>query len=75
MMGMNNTSPDEVARGGEGDVLMTRKHTRKDARHTAPDHRPMIPEFTHPGDALDTAVREARRRYDDANPNRHMKWR
>ncbi len=35
----------------------------------------MVPELRGPGDLLDTAVRELRRRYDDVNPNRKLKWR
>ena len=54
---------------------MTRKRIRSGLRHSAPDHRPMIPEFRQPEDPLDTAIREARRRHDELNPNRKMKWR
>ena len=54
---------------------MVRKPERKGKRCTNPDHRPMIPEFRMPGDALDAAVREARRRYDDVNPNHKTNWR
>ena len=54
---------------------MTRKRTNKDFHRTAPDHRPMIPEFRQPGDTLDIAVREVRRRNDEVNPNKNQKWR
>jgi len=54
---------------------MTRKKTCKDFQRTAPDHRPMIREFRQPGDTLDIAVREVRRRYDEVNPNKNQKWR
>ncbi len=54
---------------------MTHQPDRKKRRYTNPDHRPMIPEFRAPGDPLDTAVREARRRYDDVNHDQKLKWR
>jgi len=54
---------------------MFRKTIRKEPHHTAPDHRPMIPEFRKPGDVLDDAIRSARRRYDEVNPNQNQKWR
>ena len=54
---------------------MSRKHIRKDPNRTKADHRPMLPEFRRPEDALDEAVRHARRRYDDLNPTERMKWR
>lgn len=54
---------------------MTRKRIRNDFRHSAPDHRPMIPEFRQPEDALDTVIREARRRLDELTPDRKMNWR
>ena len=54
---------------------MTRKRMSKDFQCTASDHRPMIPKFRQPGDTLDSAVREVRRRYDEKNPNKNQKWR
>lgn len=54
---------------------MPHQPDRKKQRYTNPDHRPMIPELRSPGDLLDTAVREARRRYDDVNPDQKLKWR
>ena len=54
---------------------MVRKPERRGKRCTNPDHRPMIPEFRAPGETLDTVIREARRRYDDVNPNQKSNWR
>ena len=54
---------------------MAHQPDRKKRRYTNPDHRPMIPELRGPGDPMDTAVRELRRRYEDMNPNQKMKWR
>ena len=54
---------------------MVRKPARKDKRFTNPDHRPMIPEFRTPGDALDANIREARQRFDAINPDLKEKWR
>lgn len=54
---------------------MAHQPDRKKRHYTNPDHRPMVPELSGPGDLLDTAVREARRRYDDVNPDQKMKWR
>ena len=54
---------------------MTRSRERRKREHTKPDHRPMIPELRSPEDPLDLAVREARRRYDDVNPNSKQNWR
>ena len=54
---------------------MVRKSVRKDKRFTNPDHRPMLPEFRMPGDNLDTTIREARRRFQDVNPEHNKNWR
>ena len=59
----------------KGESYMVRKPERKNKRFTNHDHRPMIPELRMPGDNLDTNVREARRRYDDVNPNHKNNWR
>ena len=54
---------------------MFRNPVRKEIRYTEPDHRPMIPELRKPGDQVDAAIREARRRYDELNPCDYLKWR
>ncbi len=54
---------------------MFRKSIRKELHHTAPDHRPMLPEFRMPNDMLDAVVRTVRRHYDEINPNKNQKWR
>ena len=46
---------------------MFRKRDDKKIRHTTPDHRPMIPEFRMPEDALEEELRELRRRYAEVN--------
>ena len=53
---------------------MIHKPASKEKRYSNPDHRPMIPEFRAPGDLLDAAVREPRRRYDAVNPDRKMNY-
>jgi len=59
----------------QGGNCMVRKPVRKDKRFTNPDHRPMLPEFRMPGDNLDTTIREARRRFQDVNPEHNKNWR
>lgn len=54
---------------------MKHKPERREMHSTNPDHRPMIPELRRPGDSLDMAVREVRRRYDDVNPDHKIHWR
>jgi hypothetical protein len=54
---------------------MFRKSERHHRQHTKPDHRPMLPEWHAPEDPLDLSIREARRRYEEANSNRNQKWR
>ena len=54
---------------------MTRKHIRKDPNRTKADHRPLLPEFRRPEDAMEEAVRNARLRDDELNLNERMKWR
>lgn len=54
---------------------MFRKPERKETQYTEPDHRPMIPELRKPGDLMDAAIREIRRRYDEINPGKYLKWR
>ena len=54
---------------------MTHQPKRRGRAYSTPDHRPMIPAFRNPENALDAAVREPRRRYDDVNPDCKMNWR
>ena len=54
---------------------MSRKSKTRKQPYTNPDHRPMIPALRRPDDPLDIAVREARRRYDEINPNERINWR
>ncbi len=54
---------------------MTRRKDRKQIQYTTPDHRPMTPEFRGPADAMDHAVRSARKRYEEVNPNEKLNWR
>ena len=54
---------------------MNRKPEYKDKRYTRADHRPMVPELRGPGDPLETALRELRRRYDDVIHDQKVKWR
>ena len=54
---------------------MSRNPEHRKRQYTKPDHRPMIPEFRAPGDPLDLDIQEARRRFDDINPDHKMKWR
>lgn len=54
---------------------MFRMPKRKETQYTAPDHRPMIPEFYNPADPAAEAVREARRRREEYLPSMYLKWR
>ena len=54
---------------------MFRESERHQRQHTKSDHRPMLPEWRGPEDPLDLSIREARRRYEEANSNRNQKWR
>ena len=54
---------------------MLHKSDRRQRQHTKPDHRPMLPEMRVPDAPLDIAIRQARSRHDDVNPDRNQKWR
>lgn len=54
---------------------MFRIPRRRGNRHTAPDHRPMLPEFRIPADPATEAVREVRLRRAENLPGSNQKWR
>lgn len=54
---------------------MFRMLKRKEIHYTAPDHRPMLPEFRTPGDPVAEAVREVRHRREENLPSKYLKWR
>ncbi len=54
---------------------MFRKPTRRENKHTEPDHRPMIPVFRGPDDPIDAAIQERRSRCELANPKDYTNWR
>ncbi len=54
---------------------MTRKRNDRGNRCSAPDHRPMLPEFRQPADVLEEAIRAHRRRREEFGSDRRMKWR
>lgn len=54
---------------------MTRRRNQKKNQCSAPDHRPMLPEFRRPEDVLDSAIRTQRLRLEELHPNQQTKWR
>ncbi len=54
---------------------MSRKRNRREIWCTTPDHRPMLPEFRQPENLMEEAIRANRRRREDIDPEKQMKWR
>ena len=54
---------------------MNRKPSRKEAKYTTPDHRPMIPALRQPIDTMDLAIREKCREDQLISPKDFLNWR